>query len=83
MNEYDPDKGNDLFLLNGKARNDEWSEIVDRVEAAILMSLANRILADATDKQNQIDEHRRQMKLVEIKKNDTSPALRRATYRIY
>jgi hypothetical protein len=68
MNEYDPDKGNDFCLLNGKAPNDEWTEIVDRVEAAILTSLANRILADATVKQNQIEEHRRQMKLVEIKK---------------
>jgi hypothetical protein len=68
MSDCGPGKGNDFFVLNGKAPNDEWSEIVDRVEAAILMSLANRILADATDKQNQIDEHRRQMKLVEIKK---------------
>jgi hypothetical protein len=68
MNGYDPDKGNDFYFLNGNAPNDEWTEIVDRVEAAILTSLANRILADATVKQNQIEEHRRQMKLVEIKK---------------
>jgi hypothetical protein len=68
MNGYDLDKVNDFYLLNAKAPKDEWTEIVDRVEAAILTSLANRILADATIKQNQIDEHRRQMKLVEIKK---------------
>jgi hypothetical protein len=68
MNDHGPGKENDCFVLNGKAPNDEWSEIVDRVEAAILTSLANRILADATDKQNHIEEHHRQMKLVEIKK---------------
>jgi hypothetical protein len=50
-----------------KKPKDEWTEIVDKVEAAILMSLANRVLAEAVDRQDQIDEHRRQVKLVELK----------------
>lgn len=50
-----------------KAPKDEWAEIVDKVEAAILMSLANKVLAEAVDKQDQLDEHRRQLKLVELK----------------
>jgi hypothetical protein len=80
MNDCGSGKGNDSFVSNAKVPNDEWTQIVDRVEAAILMSLANRILADATVRQNQIEEHRRQMKLVEIKNYDTSRPLRKAIY---
>ena len=67
MNAYGPGKENDSRILNPKRSKDEWAEVVDKVEAAILMSLANRVLADAADRQNQIDEHRRQVKLVELK----------------
>jgi hypothetical protein len=67
MNDYGPGKGNDFCVLNGKAPKDEWTAIIDRVEAAILMSLANKVLAEATDRQDQIDEHRRQLKLVELR----------------
>jgi len=67
MNAYGPGKENDSRILNSKRSKDEWAEVVDKVEAAILMSLANRVLADAADRQNQIDEHRRQVKLVELK----------------
>ena len=68
MNDYGPGKGNDFCVSNGKASKDEWIKIIDRVEAAILMSLANKILADATGRQNQIDEHRKQLKLVQLRK---------------
>ncbi len=51
-----------------KPPKDEWAKIVDRVEAAILMSLANKILAEAVDRQDQIDENRRQLKLVELRR---------------
>lgn len=67
MNFCDLGKGNDFCVSNKKAPKDEWTEIIDRVEAAILMSLANKVLADAVDRQDQIDEHRRQLKLVELK----------------
>jgi hypothetical protein len=67
MNGFDPGKGNDFCISNGKAPEDEWSKIIDRVEAAILMSLANKILADATGRQNEIDEHRKQLKLVDLR----------------
>ena len=67
MNDSDPGKGNDFCVSNGKTPEDEWTKIIDRVEAAILMSLANKILADATGRQNEIDEHRKQLKLVELK----------------
>jgi len=67
MNAYGPGKENNSRILNPKRSKDEWAEVVDKVEAAILMSLANRVLADAADRQNQVDEHRRQVKLVELK----------------
>jgi len=67
MNFYGLGERNNFCVSNQKTPKDEWTEIIDRVEAAILMSLANKVLADAVDRQDQIDEHRRQLKLVEIK----------------
>jgi len=61
-------KGNDFCVSNKKVPQDEWNEIIDRVEAAILISLANKVLAEAIDRQGQIDEHRRQLKLVELRR---------------
>ncbi len=55
------------YASKGKPSKDEWTNIVDRVEAALLTSLANRVLTDAADRRNQVDEHRRQVKLVELK----------------
>jgi hypothetical protein len=60
-------KGNDFCVSNKKAPKDEWTKIIDRVEAAILISLANKVLAEAVDRQDRIDEHRRQLKLVELR----------------
>jgi len=67
MNFCDLGKGNDFCVSNKKVPKDEWTQIVDRVEEAILMSLANKVLAEAVDRQNRIDEHRRQLKLVELR----------------
>lgn len=67
MNLYDFGESNKLCVSNKKAPKDEWTEIVDKVEAAILMSLANKVLAEAVDRQDQIDEHCRRLKLVELK----------------
>ena len=57
----------DSCFSRKKKPKDEWTEIVDKVEAAILMSLANKVLAEAVDRQDQLDEHRRQLKLVELR----------------
>jgi hypothetical protein len=67
MNFCDLGKGNDFCVSNKKAPKDEWTEIIDKVEAAILMSLANKVLAESVDRQDRVDEHRRQLKLVELK----------------
>jgi hypothetical protein len=67
MNAYGPGKGNRFCPSDKKPPKDEWTQIVDKVEAAILMSLANKVLAEAVDRQEQIDEHRRQMKLVDLR----------------
>ncbi len=67
MNGSDPGKANDFCISNGTAPEDEWTKIIDKVEAAILMSLANKTLADATGRQNAIDDHRKQLKLVELR----------------
>ena len=67
MNDCGSGKRNDFSISIEKAPKDEWTKIVDRVEAAILMSLANKVLAEAIKRQDQIDEHRRQLKLVELR----------------
>lgn len=67
MNGYGLGKGNDFCVSDGKAPKDDWTKIIDRVEAAILMSVANKILADAVARQEEVDEHRRRLKLVELK----------------
>jgi hypothetical protein len=67
MNFCDLGKGNDSYGSNKKAPKDEWTEIIDKVEAAILMSLANKVLAESVDRQDRVDEHRRQLKLVELR----------------
>jgi hypothetical protein len=67
MNGYGLGKGNDFSVSGGKAPKDEWTEIIDRVEAAILMSVANKVLADAAARQEEVDEHRKQLKLVELR----------------
>ena len=67
MNFCDLGKENDFCVSNKKAPKDEWTQIIDRVEEAILMSLANKVLAEAVDRQTRIDEHRRQLKLVELR----------------
>jgi hypothetical protein len=67
MNPESLGKSNRACVSKEKATVDEWTAIIDRVEAAILMSLANKVLAEATDRQDQIDEHRRQLKLVELR----------------
>jgi hypothetical protein len=67
MNAYGPSKENGSNISNSKRSKDEWTKILDKVEAAILMSLANKVLAEAVERQEQIDEHRRQMKLVDLR----------------
>jgi hypothetical protein len=67
MNHSGPGRGNSSCILNGERSKDEWTKLIDRVEAAILMSLANKVLAEAVERQEQIDEHRRQMKLVDLR----------------
>ena len=56
----------DSCFSRKKTPKDEWAEVVDKVEAAILLSLANKVLAEAVDKQEEINEHRRQLKLVAL-----------------
>lgn len=66
MNFYDLSKETDFCVSNKKAPKDEWTKIIDRVEAALLTSLANKVLAEAIEKQDQVEEHRKELKLVEL-----------------
>ena len=52
----------------GKASKDEWEGILNRVEEAIVISMANKVLENATLREMQIEESRRKLKLVELKR---------------
>jgi hypothetical protein len=51
----------------GKPLHDEWQGIVDRIEEAIVISMANKVLENATFKEKQVEESRRKLRLVELK----------------
>lgn len=46
----------------------EWHDIVDRIEEAIVMSLANKVLEEAAIKDKMYEENRRMVKLVELRR---------------
>jgi hypothetical protein len=57
----------------GRGRNpgceeNEWHEIVDRIEEAIVMSLANKVLGEASIKEEMYEENRKRVKLVELRR---------------
>jgi hypothetical protein len=49
----------------GKASKDEWEGIINRIEEAMVISMANKVLENATLRERQIEESRRELKLVE------------------
>ena len=68
MNCYSVDKGSDFCASNRKAPKDEWTEIIDKVEAAILMSLANKVLAEAVERQEEIGRESQAIEARGVKK---------------
>jgi len=57
----------------GRGRNpgceeNKWHEIVDRIEEAIVMSLANKVLEEAAIKEEMYEENRKRVKLVELRR---------------
>jgi hypothetical protein len=52
----------------GKALQDEWEGIINRIEEAIVISMANKVLENATLREMQVEESRRKLKLVELKR---------------
>jgi hypothetical protein len=45
----------------------EWQEIIDKIEDAIILSLANKVLEQAETKTEKPDENHRNVKLVEFR----------------
>jgi len=63
MSDYDHREGKSW----GGSEN-EWRKIVDRIEEAIVMSLANKVLENAAIKEEELEEDRRRSKLVELRR---------------
>jgi hypothetical protein len=66
MNETQPRAKQDD--MKGKASEDEWEGIINRIEEAIIISMANKVLENATLRERQIEESRRKLKLIELKR---------------
>lgn len=50
-----------------RARDREWEGIIDRIEEAIVLSLANRVLENVGIKEEKIGENRRKVRVVELR----------------
>lgn len=74
---------------HGRGKNtgrceEEWQGIVDRIEEAIVMSLANKVLEQASMKHEKVEGDRERVKLVELRrfysrKRHINPPSRRAS----
>ena len=67
----------------GCVRENQWEGIIDKVEEAIVMSLANKVLEQAAIREEKIEEDRKRVKLVELRrfssrKRHVNPPSRRA-----
>jgi hypothetical protein len=65
MNDTQPRLQDDL---KGRAPEDEWEGIINRIEQAIVITMANKVLENATLREKQIEERRRKLKLIELKR---------------
>jgi len=78
MSDNENRRGKDL-----ECKEIEWHEIVDRIEEAIVMSLANKVLEQAAIKEGMCEETRRTGKLVELRrisrKKHVNPPSRKAS----
>jgi len=50
-----------------RAPRGEWEGIIDRVEEAIVLSLANKVLENAGIKEEKVGENRRKVRVVELR----------------
>ncbi len=64
MNETQPRAKQDD--MKGKTSEEEWEGIINRIEEAIIISMANKVLENATLRERQIEESRRKLKLIEL-----------------
>jgi hypothetical protein len=67
MRDYEFRGANDLSLPGKRARNSEWEGIIDRIEEAIVLSLANKVLENAGIKEEKVGENRRKVRVVELR----------------
>ena len=77
MSDYEHRQGRSL-----RTCDNEWREIVDRIEEAIVMSLANKVLENAAIEEEKFEENRKKVKLVELRrfsrKKHVNPPSRKA-----
>lgn len=61
------DKGNGSHVSGWKASEEEWVAVIEKVESAIIKSVANKVLEEAGIKVEKVIENRRKVRLVELK----------------
>ena len=67
---------------NPGCQDNDWRGIVDKIEEAIVMSLANKVLENAAIEEEKFEENRKKVKLVELRrfsrKKHVNPPSRKA-----
>jgi len=63
MSDHEHRRGKDLGC-----HENEWQGIVDKIEEAMVMSLANKVLEQAAIKEEKIEGDRKRVKLVELRR---------------
>ena len=59
--------GENLRSPGRRSTRGEWEGIIDRVEEAIVLSLANKVLENAGIKEEKVGENRRKVRVVELR----------------
>lgn len=67
MSEYEWGQGRDLSSSTRKTQSREWEGIIDKIEEAIVLSLANKVLENAGIKEEKIGENRKKVRVVEMR----------------
>lgn len=67
MRDYKSCQESELSSPGKRAGNREWEGIIDRIEEAIVLSLANKVLENAGIKEEKIGENRRRVRVVQLR----------------
>jgi len=67
MGEYGHRREIDLCSSRNRGGSSDWEGIIDRIEEAIVLSLANRVLEKAGIREEKVREDRKKVRVVKLR----------------